>query len=48
MPVLLRPDQFDAWLDGWASKEMLVPAREDTLDKRPVSKRINSSPGARR
>ena len=26
MPVLLRPEQFDAWLDGSAGKEVLVPA----------------------
>ena len=43
MPVLLRPDQFDAWLDGLAGKEMLVPAADDLLQKRPVSKRVNSS-----
>jgi putative SOS response-associated peptidase YedK len=43
MPVLLRPDQFDAWLDGSAGKEMLVPAAEDTLKKVPVSQRVNSS-----
>ena len=43
MPVILRPDQFDAWLDGSAGKEMLVPAAEDTLQKWPVSKRVNSS-----
>jgi len=43
MPVLLRPQQFDAWLDGSAGKEVLVPAPEDMLVKRPVSKRVNSS-----
>jgi len=43
MPVLLRPDQFDAWLDGSAGKEMLVPAAEDMLSKVPVSQRVNSS-----
>ena len=43
MPVLLRPDQFDAWLDGSAGKEMLVPAAEDMLNKVPVSQRVNSS-----
>ena len=43
MPVLLRPDQFDAWLDGSAGKEMLVPAAEDMLTKVPVSQRVNSS-----
>jgi putative SOS response-associated peptidase YedK len=43
MPVLLRPDQFSAWLNGAAGKEMLVPAAEDMLNKVPVSQRINSS-----
>ena len=43
MPVLLRPDQFDAWLDGSAGKEMLVPAAEGMLNKVPVSQRMNSS-----
>jgi putative SOS response-associated peptidase YedK len=43
MPVLLRPDQFDAWLDGSAGKEMLKPAAEDMLRKWPVSQRVNSS-----
>ena len=43
MPVLLRPDQFDAWLDGSAGKEMLVPAAEDMLNRVPVSQRVNSS-----
>jgi putative SOS response-associated peptidase YedK len=46
MPVLLRPDQFDAWLDGSAGKEMLVPAAEDMLNKVPVSQRVNSSRAA--
>ena len=43
MPVLVRPDQFDAWLDGSAGKEMLVPAAEDMLRRRPVSQRVNSN-----
>ena len=43
MPVLLCPDQFDAWLDGSAGKEMLVPAAEDMLNKVPVSQRVDSS-----
>ena len=43
MPVVLRPDQFDAWLDGSAGKEILVPAAEDMLNKVPVSQRVNSS-----
>ena len=28
MPALLRPDQFDAWLDGSAGKGVLVAAPE--------------------
>jgi len=43
MPVLLRPAQFDAWLDGSASKDMLAPAPEDMLRRWPVSKRVNSA-----
>jgi putative SOS response-associated peptidase YedK len=43
MPVLLQPDQFEAWLSGKAGKEMLVPAPETMLRKWPVSSRINSS-----
>ena len=43
MPVLLRPAQFDAWLDGSAGKEALAPAGEDMLRRWPVSKRVNSS-----
>jgi len=43
MPVLLAPEQFDAWLDGSAGKEVLVPTPQDMLVRRPVSKRVNSS-----
>jgi putative SOS response-associated peptidase YedK len=43
MPVLLEPDQFAAWLDGSAGKQILNPPREDLLQRRPVSKRVNSS-----
>ena len=39
MPALLGPEQFDAWLDGSAGKEVLVPAPEDMLQRRPVSER---------
>jgi putative SOS response-associated peptidase YedK len=42
-PVLLRPDQFDGWLDGSLGKEALVPASEDILRKWPVSQRVNAS-----
>ena len=43
MPVLLRPAQFDTWLDGSAGKKMLAPAPEDMLRRWPVSKRVNSA-----
>jgi putative SOS response-associated peptidase YedK len=43
MPVLLQPDEFDAWLDGTSGKEVLKPANENLLRKWPVSKRVNSS-----
>jgi putative SOS response-associated peptidase YedK len=43
MPVLLRPDQFNPWLDGSAGKEVMVPAAEDMLRRWPVSKKVNSS-----
>jgi putative SOS response-associated peptidase YedK len=29
MPVILEPDQFDAWLGGAAGVEMLKPAPND-------------------
>ena len=43
MPVLLEPSQFDAWLDGSAGLEILKPAANDKLQRRAVSKRVNSS-----
>jgi putative SOS response-associated peptidase YedK len=43
MPVILEPDQFDAWLSGEAGTEILRPANENVLQRVPVSKRINSS-----
>ena len=46
MQVLFQPEQVDAWLDGSAGKEVLVPAPENMLHKRPVSKRVNSSKAA--
>ena len=47
MPVLLRPQQFDPWLDGSAGKEVLAPAPEDMLRMHPVSKRVNSAKAPR-
>jgi putative SOS response-associated peptidase YedK len=43
MPVLLKPDQFDHWLSGDMGVEELKPAPNDTLQRWPVSKRVNSS-----
>lgn len=46
MPVLLKRDQFDAWMrtnDVNEAGALLKPAAEDVLVRRPVSKRINSS-----
>ena len=47
MPVILQPEQFDAWLDTdnhdtTALKEMLVPCRVDLISAYPVSPVINS------
>jgi putative SOS response-associated peptidase YedK len=46
MPVILERDQFDTWMrtkDVGEASELLKPAAEDLLARRPVSKRINSS-----
>lgn len=47
MPVILEETEFDAWLNDNAVPTSLVPmlrpAREDLLDRHPVSKRVNSS-----
>ena len=43
MPVLLMPDQFDHWLSGNMGVEVLKPAPDDFLQRRAVSKRVNSS-----
>jgi putative SOS response-associated peptidase YedK len=43
MPVLLTEKQFDPWLSGEAGVEYFKPATSDTLQKWPVSKRVNSS-----
>jgi Trypsin-like peptidase domain len=39
MPVVL--EQFDLWLSGTAGTESLKPAREDTLQMWPVSRKMN-------
>jgi putative SOS response-associated peptidase YedK len=46
MPVILEREQFDTWMrtgDVREAAALLKPAGEDVLQKRPVSKRINSS-----
>ena len=41
MPVLLAPDQFEAWLTGVAGAEALQPAAADRLREWIVSDRVN-------
>ena len=41
MPVLLRPEDFDAWLNGTLGPEALKPAPESALREWPVSRRVN-------
>jgi hypothetical protein len=43
MPVLLTEDQFSPWLSGEVGVELWKPARNDFLQRWPVSKRVNSS-----
>jgi len=43
MPVLLDPDQIDAWLSSSAGTEVLRPAADDRLQVWPVSRRVNRS-----
>lgn len=40
--VTLRPEQYDAWLDGSGGKDMLVAPPNDAIRCWPVSKRSNS------
>jgi putative SOS response-associated peptidase YedK len=37
MPVFLPPEDFGAWLDGSAARELLKPAGEDLLRVWPMS-----------
>ena len=41
MPVLLRPEDFDGWLNGTRGAEALKPASESALREWPVSRRVN-------
>ena len=41
MPVLLRAEDFDAWLNGSLGTDALRPAAESALREWPVSRRVN-------
>ncbi|MFZ2106069.1 MAG: SOS response-associated peptidase [Roseiarcus sp.] len=41
MPVLLRADDFDAWLNGSLGADALRPAAESALREWPVSRLVN-------
>ena len=44
MPVILRPEQFDAWLDGsMGVDDIKPPIDDDHLRRRCVGRRVNSS-----
>lgn len=43
MPVLLQPQDFDAWLKGTSGIELLKPAPDGYLQTWPVARRVNSS-----
>ena len=43
MPAFLTEQQFLSWLSGEAGVEYLKPAANDYLQRRPVSKRVNTS-----
>jgi putative SOS response-associated peptidase YedK len=43
MPALLRPEDFDAWLNGALGADALKPAAESALRAWPVSRRVNRS-----
>ncbi len=43
LPVLLRPQDQEAWLTGTAGVNLLRPAPNDLLRMWPVSKRVNVS-----
>jgi putative SOS response-associated peptidase YedK len=47
MPVLLRAEDFDAWLNGSLGADALRPAAESALRKWPVSLRVNRTGGRR-
>src|SRR5277367_6298550 len=41
MPILLRAEDFDAWLNGSLGADALRPAAESALREWPVSGRVN-------
>lgn len=46
MPVILKPESYDRWLDPATQRadavtDLLTPAREDLLEGYPVSRRVN-------
>src|SRR5262249_45248129 len=44
MPVILRPEQFDAWLDrSMGVDDIKTPIDDDYLRRRRVARRVNSS-----
>jgi putative SOS response-associated peptidase YedK len=43
MPVVLKPEQFEHWLNGNMGVEELKPIDNDYLQRWSVSKRVNSS-----
>ena len=43
MPAFLTEEQYAPWLSGEAGAGILKPAPNDFLQRRPVSKRVNSS-----
>jgi putative SOS response-associated peptidase YedK len=47
MPVLLRAEDFDAWLNGSLGTEALRPAAESALREWPVSRRVNAPASAK-
>ena len=43
MPMLLSEEQFEPWLSAEAGTEILLPAPENAVRMRKVSRRVNSS-----
>jgi putative SOS response-associated peptidase YedK len=44
MPIVLEPDSWDLWMKGEpdVAAALMVPARENVLTERTVSKAINN------